>query len=337
MKKKRLCNAVVCTGLLVTGLIALPATSCRAQGGFAYRASLDTIKQAAFYRITLQPGLVAKSRVDMADLRIADAENRFIPYVLQRAQPVLTRDRSGEPLKAGASIRGFKNGQYLDIPDPLITQKDSSNKHSYITLQYDEAYQIDKLDLHIEGPVLYKRHAGIWDSVSTGEWRVAEITIDPGDTSFSIPSVRTSRLLIDIANEDNVPLHIRKAGTGQLDQYLLTYLQPGGVYHLLTGNSRAVTPDYDLRYFVDSLTKDPQELLAGPLLPMGGEPGPGAAPGSGTMQGSGAAPSKEAVSGKDHSRVILWSIIGLALVLLIFLSFKMMKAIPQKENDESGG
>src|SRR5258708_5977021 len=59
---------------------------------FAWQANLDTVRQAAFYKITLTPGLVAKCRQDLPDLRISDANGQFIPYVLKSDLPVLSTD-----------------------------------------------------------------------------------------------------------------------------------------------------------------------------------------------------------------------------------------------------
>lgn len=215
-------------------------------------------------------------------------------------------------LKAGMYTTSLINGRYLDIPDAVIRQNDSSDRHSYITLLYREPYQIDKLSLDIRGPALYRRHVRIFDTGNPGSSLLADIQIDPENTSFRIPSVRTGRLLIDIANEDNTPLLIQKTGSFQLHQYLLTYLQPGSTYYLLAGNELAPAPEYDIKYFTDSLTNNPPEARIGPLEPL-------------------RRPKKTATAGlNDHSGILLWSIIAFILLLLLFLSVRMIKAIPGK-------
>jgi hypothetical protein len=378
---------------------------------FAYGAALDTIKQGGFYKITLQPDLLAKCREDLSDLRIADKEGKFIPYVLKSDLPIFTtqnfiefpilfsgklKDSSSEVvigngsanslsalllvmknisarrtatlsgsddkqkwfvvrehielqeagsdtadhyvqaitfppsnyrflklilddkgllpvniLKAGMYTRNFTNGKYLGVPFPALSQKDSSNKHSYITLQYRDRYRIDKLEFMVKGPALYKRQAWIYDNGKSGYRQVAAIGLSPAENSFQIPAVRTGSLVLDIANEDNSPLVIQAVRTAQLNQYLLAYLQPGSGYSVLGGDPHAVMPEYDLKYFTDSLTRDPEEIATGPLKPAGppGKPAPPAA--------------------ADHSGILLWCILGLVLVLLAFLSFKMVKAIPK--------
>jgi hypothetical protein len=383
-----------------------------AQNSFAYQASLDTVAQAAFYRIRLNPELIAKCKKDLADLRISDRDGNFIPYVLKSDQPFLSTDGFREfpilsnqqikdsctevvienkaptpldylllvmrnssahrsailsgsddrlkwyairehieleeagsdtadhyvqsvtfpsssyhffkitlndkgllplhMLKAGIYTRSFTLGRYQEVPDPAIRQKDSSDKHSYITLLYKEPYRIDKLDLDIKGPALYKRYARIYQNDTAGRMLMTGLTLDPLNTTFRIPSVKTSRLLIDISNEDNAPLLIQRASSSELDQYLMAYLQPGHSYRLLAGNDKAAAPEYDLKYFVDTVSTGLQELRPGNLRSVDSPKRPAAR------------------RGKDYAGIVLWSIIGAVLLLLILLSVKMVKSIPEK-------
>ena len=404
MKKKRLFKLFCILLLSIRG---------EAQDTFAYQASLDTVRQAAFYKIMLTPDLVAKCRQGLPDLRISDQDGRFISYVLKSDLPVLSTDGfmefhilsnqqikdstteaviangtssplnylllvmknssahrtatlSGSDdrqkwyaireqielqeagsdtadhfvqsvafpsssyhyfkiilndkgrlplhiLKAGMYTRSFTSGMYQDVPDPAIRQKDSSDKHSYITLSYKEPYRIDKLDLGIRGPALYRRHARIYEIDAAQKSLIAECTLDPLNTSFRILPVKTSTLLIDISNEDNAPLLIQRATSSQLDQFLVAWLQPGLSYRLLAGNARVTAPDYDLKYFVDTVSRNMEEIRAGALQHIDSPKGPALA------------------AGKDHSALLLWSIIAGVLFLLIFLSVKMLKAIPGKD------
>src|SRR5882724_5643867 len=265
------CMILVC----VTGMAQGPATLRT----FAYKAALDTVKQAGFYKITLQPDLLAKCREDLSDLRIADKDGKFMPYVLKSDLPLFTTRNfiefpilfneklkdsttevviaNGSPnslnalllvmknisarrtatlsgsedrqkwfvirehielqeagsdtadhyvqaisfppsnyrffklilddkgllpvniLKAGMYTRNFTSGKYLGVPFPALSQKDSSNKHSYITLQYRDHYRIDKLELIIQGPALYKRQAWIYDNGNPGYRPVKSIELSP--------------------------------------------------------------------------------------------------------------------------------------------------------------
>ncbi len=220
-------------------------------------------------------------------------------------------------LAAGITARSFSIGKYLGVPFPALVQKDSSDKHSYIILQYRDHYRIDKIDLLLQGPQLFKRNARIFDPTNGSRRLIAETVLSPGNLSIMIPGVRTDSLLLEIDNEDNKPLQVQAVQTAQLNQYLLTWLQAGSGYSLLAGRPDAQAPEYDLKYFVDSLTKNPQEILTGPVQP--------------------ASPVTTAVVPPvhaDHSGLLLWGILAIVLLLLASLSYKMMKAIPKDSNHD---
>jgi hypothetical protein len=125
-------------------------------------------------------------------------------------------------------------------------------------------------------------------------------------------------LILDIDNEDNAPLVVNNIVTSQLERYLLVWLQPGTEYRLLAGNVQANAPAYDLKYFIDSVRREPGEIIPGALQAV-------------------VKPAALPVENKSGSGVLLWIIISIVLVLLIFSSFRMLKAIPkdhQKEDNQ---
>jgi uncharacterized membrane protein len=220
-------------------------------------------------------------------------------------------------LAAGISSQSFTIGKYVGVPFPALVQKDSSNKHSYISLQYRDLYRIDKIDLLVQGPQLFKRNARIYERTKEGDRLVGETTLSRGNTSFAIAAVKTDSLLVDIDNGDNKPLRVQAVQTAQLNQYLLVWLQAGSGYSLLAGKGDAQAPEYDLKYFVDSLTKNPQEILTGTVQPI--------LPGLAAV-----APPPHT----DHSGLLLWGILAIVLALLASLSYKMMSAIPKDCNHD---
>jgi hypothetical protein len=215
-------------------------------------------------------------------------------------------------LRAGITTRHSINGRYLGVPFPALSQKDSTNGHSYITLQYRDSYRIDKLELILKGPALFKRHAIVYDNGVQDHRQLAEADLTPGNLFLPVPSVKTNSLILEIANGDDKPLTVQAVKTAELNQYLLTYLQPGADYRLLAGNAHAMAPDYDLKYFADSLGQDPHELGSGPLQPIVHGPSAGPAP-------------------ADHRGLMLWIILGVVLLLLTYLSLNMTKAISGKK------
>jgi len=219
-------------------------------------------------------------------------------------------------LRAGIATEHVAGGSYRPTPAPQILQKDSSDHHSYVTLNYGEPYLTDKLELDVVGPRLYKRKARIFSKEDP--YASVSLDIDPIHHTFLLPSFKTRVLILEIDNEDNAPLVVNNIVTSQLERYLLVWLQPGTEYRLLAGNVNAGAPAYDLKYFIDSVRREPGEILPGALQAV-------------------VTPAVLPVKHKSRSGVLLWVIISVVLVLLIFLSFRMLKAIPgnhQKEDNQ---
>ncbi|HET6254465.1 MAG TPA: hypothetical protein VFE32_10340 [Puia sp.] len=337
--KFRLRRQVLC------GLLFLPAAAVQmpvaAHAQVAVRAQrepgvrswsrLDTVEKTGFYRIVLPPRLVAKCRADLSDLRILKPDGTMVPYVL--------RTNMHDPLNAG----------YQPLPDPSIQREDSSNKHSYYRLRYDDAYRIDRISLMVSDPILYKRDVRVTayvdssgayvDSSGTYEDRagntpVASVSIDPYDTVFRLPGVKARVLVIDIANGDNPPLTITRVASAQSGIYLLTYLTAISHYgyELYTGLGDYGPPDYDLHYFTDSLSRHPIDIgLQQIHLEVRR-----AAGGQDTAVKEARASGKDVKNGKGEKKadrsggVLLWALVAVILLLLLYVSVKLARAVDQK-------
>lgn len=279
-----------------------------AQGMFTWRTTLDSVKADGFYRIALTPELVAKCKAGLGDLRILGPDNQVVSYVLQDSR---TAD---SPAKTRITLPGVK-----------MVQKDSSNKHSYITAELPEAYEIDWISLIIRSPVFFKRQLQVLaEGTNSGEWTtVSDTYIDPAEKTFRVPTVKTHRLRIDIANADNAPLTIDAVTCFQTPRYLLTYLRAGSNYQLYTGNAQATTPDYDLKYFTDSLKGTPREISFRPLQRINSQ--------EQLITMTPAKTGKEVTGNKDHSAILLWGSMLAVLLFLVYFSVRMVKAIAKKD------
>jgi len=291
-------------GLLACGLLGLSAVA-QAQQQPSVTARMDSVTRTGFYRIVLPPQLVANCRPDLSDLRIYKPDGTTVPYVLRTA------------------IHDKMNAGYLPLPDPSISQKDSSNKHSYYRLQYDDAYRIERLSLIVSNPILYKRTVRIMaEEDSTWDKPVTCLSIDPKDTVFLLPAVKAKTLLIDIANGDNAPLVIRRVVSAQSGIYLLAYLLAGegNRYELGAGDSIEGPPDYDLHYFTDSLQQHPFDIGLQPVRLRAG-------------MASGQKVRVKHAAGRK-SGLLLWSILIFILLMLTFVSIKLARAVSQKEKHD---
>jgi hypothetical protein len=285
----------------------LAGLCCRAQDSFRYRAAIDTTAVTGFYAIRLSPELIARSKASLSDLRLRDAQGHFVPYVLTLRYP------------------GMNDTGYQVIPDPLLHQKDSSDHHSYLELEWPEAYRLGMLSLTVSEPVLYKRTVRICaEEPGPGFSQVEACVIDPHNTVLTLPDVKSRRLWIDIANADNAPLKIKKVSAFQAVVFVLSYLQGDSSYEVLTGNEEVAAPEYDLRSFTDSLTRQPRELYVGDIR----EARPAVV----------AAASPMVTHGGDRGRrrdtVLLWSCLLIVLLFLTYFSIRMVKAIGKKDTHD---
>jgi hypothetical protein len=72
---------------VLTLLFFVSIQTASAQKNFKYGAALQQVDSTGFYRINLQPALVAKAKADMSDIRIADAKGNFVPYIQAGSLP----------------------------------------------------------------------------------------------------------------------------------------------------------------------------------------------------------------------------------------------------------
>jgi len=297
MKKRSRYSLTALTFLLLLGCHA------GAQGVFAWRAPIDSIVRDGFYQIRLTPEIVAKCKTDLADVRILGPGGRFVSYVMKDSR----RSDSVEQEREA-------------VPGAVMVQKDSSDKHSYVDLRFPEAYEIDWLLFTVRDPLFYKREARLFvEGLRTGEWTTAAfITLAPGSGLIPIPAVKSGHLRLVISNADNAPLVIREVAGFQASRRLIAYLKAGGGYEVLAGDVQAGAPEYDLKYFTDSLKTVPPTLVPGPARhtafanSKAGEPPAGTAP-----------------AGKPG--LLLWGILLAILILLVYFSVRMVKAITQRE------
>jgi hypothetical protein len=118
--------------------------------------------------------------------------------------------------------------------------------------------------------------------------------------------------LLEIENSDNQPLILKSIKAFQLNKYLIARLDSGMQYAVKSGNSALRSPDYDLKYFSDSIS-----VLAGTITP--------------NMMVI--EQLEDAVSKNFITKTVLWTVIVLVIGLLAFLSIRMMSEMRKRERE----
>lgn len=212
--------------------------------------------------------------------------------------------------------KGTPAGYYMS-PASIIAQKDSSDQRSYILVRNEQPYLTERIMLDVSAPRFYKRDASLYVMHSSRDsdnltMPAAGCTIKTGIPAIAnIPPQKVHTLMIVIDNRDNPPLKVTQVTTGQEKQCMIAWLEQGRRYELLTGNTQAAMPDYDLNQFRDSVPADIKSLSFGPMGPMAQQ-----------------LPAQKKI---EDGKIWLWPVIILAVAAMSFLTFRLLKDMNKKE------
>lgn len=220
-------------------------------------------------------------------------------------------------VKAGYYDVHYEDGKYLSLPTAAVQQKDSSDKNSYIRLAFPSSQVIDKIKFDLAGPQYYLRNV-----------RVGQMQEDKGKKYFSslqstyfksnqdnvifFDRLKAEELYLVIENKDNPPLRVNDAKGFQLTHYLTAGLEKGKKYYLRFDAPEAGMPQYDLEYFRDSIESTMKMLEPTGLRIIG---------------------QKASVARDDFfkSTLWIWGALALIVVLLGYMSVKMLKEMKKSQ------
>ncbi|HEX5154714.1 MAG TPA: hypothetical protein VFW07_24875 [Parafilimonas sp.] len=190
--------------------LLLVCFTARAQQ-FKEKASLQPITATGFYSINISPRLSSYVAVDYRDLRIADNNNKFIPYLIISKQS------------------SFPEQQYNKLP--IVKNELSDNGRSVLIIKNEERIKISSLALLIRNAAV-NRNATISGSDDSVHWftiteninlkreAVAEADRYVQTVDFPISSYTFLKIVID--NRRNNPLNVMEAGSFMNDGQMET-------------------------------------------------------------------------------------------------------------------
>jgi len=230
---------------------------------------------------------------------------------------LLVNDKNKAPVKflvAGIYTEQSLANLYFPIPPGKITRKDS-DKVTYITIRLNDQYLVNKVSLVITAPKYYKRDVSVYRIDKHGYQSVSDAELNSNKENSLFIAAKTDRLELQIANGDNLPLSIDKVEVAQGEQCIVSYLEAGQSYTLLTGDPKANAPDYDLKFFTDSIHTTISKIGNDAVM-------------------------KNAVYNIQPNRVkreypaIIWAAIIIVLALLSLLTWKMINEVNNKKVDK---
>ena len=131
------------------------------------------------------------------------------------------------------------------------------------------------------------------------------------DTNYNI-----SMLQLVIQNDDDPPLAVKSIDSFNLNLSVIGYLNKAQKYELVFGDSVANSPNYDLKFFADSLDRNLTLLSTGAVVTN---------------------PLYQTAKTKADQQFpawIIWIAIALVLIILALLTYKMTKEIAKKAHHE---
>jgi len=227
----------------------------------------------------------------------------------------LVDDKRKTPVKflqAGIYTAYAATLAYIPIPAGKISRVDSNNT-TFIHIRLNDQYQVNKLHLNITAPKYFKRDITIYQLAGKYKEAVSETELNSAKNNHLLFSAKTGELELQISNGDNQPLSISGIDAFQTEEYIISYLEGKQEYRLLTGDSTARAPEYDLKFFADSIKDNIPSISHREVI-------------------------KNSFSQTDKPKPVkdytlfTWIAIIAAAGILLLLTMKMMKEVGKKTN-----
>lgn len=241
----------------------------------------------------------------------------IFPTINYKYLKVLVNDRHKAPLKflqAGIYTDRSVLNSAVSVPVLNFGVTDTG-KTTHITINLSDNYLVNTIRLSIDSPKFYKRNVTVYAYNNQKRQLISNTDVMSGKDGDVFINAKTSKLEIEIANGDNPPLHLTCVNLWQTDNQLIAFLEAGQPYKLLTGDAAATDPDYDLKFFTDSIHVQLPKISAGKV----------------EQNKLLAAPAIKSPA-CDYT-ILIWVVIAGALLLLTFLTVKMTKEVNKRNSN----
>lgn len=204
-------------------------------------------------------------------------------------------------------------GELTEVPSISIYVGDSAEtKRTVINIDMGGNQFLDRVTLNFADTGNYYRKAHLrkqfWTSDTTWDFRTIQ-TKWLSSTSlneFQFPTQRTERLRIEIENKDDRPLDLQGCVLEQLSMKLICALDSNSTYLLKFGSDSSYVPEYDLKYFREDLPAQMPQVSITDITKV-----------------DLVSPVAEELRLFENPTV-LWSVIGLVIVLLGYIALRML-------------
>ena len=216
------------------------------------------------------------------------------------------------------SAAKLREAAFTKNPNPvLIMQTDSSNKRSYIRIQFANPYHVDGFLVRIAGTTFFERQSQLYQADSLlnaniPRQLISSFTLTSSKPGYlTIPRTACSVFMLVIENDDNPPLKVESCTSRQIATSMIAWFDSGKKFTISMGNAKLPPPNYDLEKFTDSIPKILQTLSVGTIHPF----------------------KRQLISSGTSAKNQwwIWPLIVLALVTLGTLSWKLLQDIKNEK------
>lgn len=231
-------------------------------------------------------------------------------------------DKPIQVVQAGYYNRVKEAGKYTEVKCSDFERKDTL-KETLLKIPLQGNY-IDRMQIKVDGPKYYLRDIQLFvkypiqgkNSTKYHEDRVNDFRlVSNSNNSFDFNKFKCDTLFIRIKNKDNEPLEISEIRFFQLNSYLVAELEKAESYKALYSDKEAKKPEYDLKYFTDSIPQNLQIVKVGEV----------------TKLAEKVDEVKEESGNFNLSSYWLWIVIIFVVALLGYMSYKMV--LDMKKNE----
>ena len=225
-------------------------------------------------------------------------------------------------LSAGYYEVNSEDGTYTELTSFKTTKvDDTKSKQSFVRVTFDTTQVVDKLSISMSGAPYFLRRASLAiKRERLNKKKEKEIYYDllnyfelcsKQPSILELSGIHVNELLITIENDDNPSLEVATVKGYQLNRYLTVWLKKGESYMVKLGEVDQQGPTYDIGFFKDSIPDQPQVLAVGPI----------------TIFKVDQSQSPTFFTNRN----IIWIAIVVVIVVLGFMTLKMVKETSNKE------
>jgi hypothetical protein len=161
------------------------------------------------------------------------------------------------------------DGVYTSVPNLTFSSIDSL-KSTYVSISFDSARLVDKLQFYISGETFYHREAVLYEKLTrtTKKGKIEaylsflkhlELT-STHESTVALDGGKVKDLVLVVENNDNPPLVFDAIEASQMNRYLTAWMDKNKAYALKVGDKDMAAPVYDLSFFQRDIPENPEVL-----------------------------------------------------------------------------